>query len=115
MTRATQLLHRIGVRWIIWIALAYWLLASAYMLLAHVNVEFDLAFMDELIAEPDAGCLRPHTTYIREAGSEGIELVMWFVMRGVLDDEINEVFRMHHVPTSNTSNGLLILQNAQER
>jgi len=78
-----------------------------------VNAEFDLAFMDELVAEPDVGCLRPHTTYIREAGSEGIELVMWFVMRGVLDDQVDEVFRMHHVPTSNTGNGLLILQNAR--
>lgn len=78
-----------------------------------VNSAFDTAFMDELIAEPDAGCLRPHTEYIREAGSEGIELVMWFVMRGVLDDRVDEVFRMNHVPTSNTSNGLLILQNAR--
>ncbi|MDE0319024.1 MAG: protocatechuate 3,4-dioxygenase [Acidimicrobiales bacterium] len=80
-----------------------------------VNTAFDTAFMDELIADPDAGCLRPHTEYVREAGSEGIELVMWFVMRGVLDNRVDEVFRMSHVPTSNTSNGLLILQNAQER
>lgn len=45
MTWATQLLHRIGVRWIIWIAPAYWLLASAYMLLAHgEELDFDSVF-----------------------------------------------------------------------
>ena len=53
-----------------------------------------------------------HSVYIREAGSEGVELVMWLVMRGALDDEVREVYRMNHVPTSNASNGLLILENA---
>ena len=53
-----------------------------------------------------------HTTYIREAGAEGVELVMWLVTRGALDNEVREAYRMHHVPTSNTSNGLLILENA---
>ena len=28
----------------------------------------------------------PHVDYVREAGSEGIELVMWLIMRGALDD-----------------------------
>ena len=52
-----------------------------------------------------------HIEYLREAGSEGIELIMWLVMRGALDPKVHEVHRAHHVPTSNTSNGLIVLEN----
>jgi protocatechuate 4,5-dioxygenase, beta chain len=76
-----------------------------------INVDFDLEFLDQLVHDPETSRLRSHTEYLREAGSEGIELVMWFVMRGALDDEVHEAFRMTHVPTSNTHNGLLILEN----
>jgi len=77
-----------------------------------VNPEFDAAFLDQLVAEPEQGRLRPHVEYLREAGSEGIELVMWYVMRGALDDDVREVYRQYHVPTSNTGNGLIVLENA---
>jgi protocatechuate 4,5-dioxygenase beta chain len=75
------------------------------------NPAFDLAFMDALVANPDRQARVGHTEYLREAGTEGIELVMWLVMRGALDPKVREVYRAHHVPTSNTSNGLLILEN----
>ena len=77
-----------------------------------LNPEFDDAFMDCLVDDPARQAQVDHTTYIREAGAEGVELVMWLVMRGALDEEVREVYRMHHVPTSNTSNGLIILENA---
>ena len=77
-----------------------------------LNLEFDKAFIDCLIDDPARQAAVDHTTYIREAGAAGVELVMWLVMRGALSDEVSEVYRMHHVPTSNTSNGLLILENA---
>ena len=77
-----------------------------------INCDFDRAFIDCLINDPARQAQVDHTTYIREAGAEGVELVMWLVMRGALDEEVREVYRMHHVPTSNTSNGLIILENA---
>ena len=55
----------------------------------------------------------PHLEYLREAGSEGIELVMWLIMRGALDDEVKEVYRFYHVPASNTALGHIILENTQ--
>ena len=63
------------------------------------------------MATPETARLRSHTEYIREAGSEGVELVMWFVMRGAMNNDVTEVMRAHHIPTSNTSNGLIILEN----
>ncbi len=77
-----------------------------------VNTEFDLAFLDRLVTDPETQARVGHTEYLREAGSEGIELVMWLVMRGALSPRVAEVYRSHHVPTSNTSNGLIILENA---
>lgn len=76
-----------------------------------VNLDFDTAFVDRLVHDPEAQAMVEHVEYLREAGSEGIELIMWLVMRGALDAEVDEVYRAHHVPTSNTSNGLLVLEN----
>ena len=54
----------------------------------------------------------PHTEYLREAGSEGIELVMWLVMRGAMNEQVRQIYRTSHVPTSNSHNGLIILEDA---
>jgi hypothetical protein len=77
-----------------------------------INQAFDHEFLDQLVADPRAVADIPHVEYLREAGSEGIELVMWLVMRGALDARVREVHRATHVPTSNTHNGLLVLENA---
>lgn len=75
-----------------------------------INVEWDTAFLDGLVHDPERIAAIPHLEYLREAGSEGIELVMWLVMRGALTPQVREVYRATHVPTSNTHNGLLVLE-----
>jgi protocatechuate 4,5-dioxygenase beta chain len=77
-----------------------------------INTAFDQAFLDTLISDPVAQSKVPHLDYVREAGSEGIELVMWLIMRGALDDQVKQVHRFYHVPASNTAVGHLILENA---
>ncbi len=32
---------------------------------------------------------------------------MWLVMRGALTEQVDEVYRATHLPTSNTHNGVL--------
>ena len=76
-----------------------------------INKEFDQRFMDRLIAEPEQLAKMPHIDYVREAGSEGIELVMWLIMRGALDARVRVLHRFYHVPVSNTALGHLILEN----
>lgn len=76
-----------------------------------INAEFDAAFLDDLTGDVDRLVRLPHTTYLREAGSEGIELVMWLVMRGALGASAREVYRHYHVPASNTGAGLIILES----
>ena len=76
-----------------------------------INREFDMMFLDRLINDADALSMMPHINYVREAGSEGVELVMWLIMRGALDTEVEEVYRFYHVPASNTAVGHIILKN----
>ena len=76
------------------------------------NREFDNAFLDRLIADPEGLAQMPHIDYVREAGSEGIELVMWLIARGAMSDAPPKVLhRFYHVPASNTAVGHLILEN----
>jgi len=77
-----------------------------------INRDWDNRFLDRLIAEPAELAQMPHIEYVREAGSEGIELVMWFIARGAMDDAPPKVVhRFYHVPASNTAVGHLILEN----
>jgi len=81
-----------------------------------INREFDNAFLDRLIADPAGLAQMPHIDYVREAGSEGIELVMWLIARGAMGDENGPgkprvAHRFYHVPASNTAVGHLILEN----
>jgi protocatechuate 4,5-dioxygenase, beta chain len=79
-----------------------------------INREWDNAFLDRLIAEPEGLADMPHIDYVREAGSEGIELVMWLIARGAMSDKPPRVVhRFYHVPASNTAVGHLILENSQ--
>jgi protocatechuate 4,5-dioxygenase, beta chain len=76
-----------------------------------INSVWDNRFLDRLIAEPESLASVPHIEYIREAGSEGIELVMWLIMRGALNAQVRTVHRFYHVPASNTAVGHLVLEN----
>jgi protocatechuate 4,5-dioxygenase beta chain len=76
-----------------------------------INKEFDKRFLDNLTRDPAALVRIPHLEYLRDTGSEGIEMVMWLIMRGALDDEVKEVYRFYHVPASNTALGHIILEN----
>lgn len=81
-----------------------------------INKAFDNAFLDRLIADPAGLAQMPHIDYVREAGSEGIELVMWLIARGAMADvqggpSPTVAHRFYHVPASNTAVGHLILEN----
>jgi protocatechuate 4,5-dioxygenase beta chain len=80
-----------------------------------INAEFDHAFLDRLVDDPVGLSTVPHVEYVREAGSEGIELVMWLIARGAMADLAGgpapvERHRFYHVPASNTAVGHLVLE-----
>jgi protocatechuate 4,5-dioxygenase beta chain len=79
-----------------------------------INKKFDTAFLDNLTKDPKKLTRIPHLEYMRDAGAEGIEMVMWLIMRGALDDKIDEVYRFYTVPASNTAVGHIILENRKK-
>jgi protocatechuate 4,5-dioxygenase beta chain len=75
-----------------------------------INQDFDRRFLDNMSEDVDALRAITHLEYLRESGSEGIEMVMWLVMRGALGDAVEELHRHYHVPASNTAVGHLVLR-----
>ncbi len=79
-----------------------------------INREFDQAFLDRITVDPAAAAAIDHVEYVREAGSEAIELIMWLIARGAMPARPSGqsprcVHRFYHVPASNTAVGHLIL------
>ncbi len=75
-----------------------------------INQEWDNRFLDLVVDDPEAAASIQHIEYLRETGSEGIEMVMWLIMRGALGDRVQELHRFYHVPASNTAVGHLVLE-----
>ena len=78
-----------------------------------VNTPFDTSYLDRLGEDPEGLTGISHTELLRDAGSEGIELVMWLIMRGALGRNVREVHRHYHVPASNTAAGLIIFEGGE--
>lgn len=75
-----------------------------------INPEFDNAFLDKLSDRPDELRKITRLEFLRESGSEGIELIMWLIMRGALGAKVEELHRFYHVPASNTAVGHIVLR-----
>ena len=80
-----------------------------------INKEWDQRFLNALTADPESLRTMPHIEYLREAGSEGIELVMWLIMRGAMGPNAKELHRFYHVPASNTAVGHIVLRPASDQ
>jgi protocatechuate 4,5-dioxygenase beta chain len=75
--------------------------------------KFDRMFLAAIETDPQALAKISREEYVREAGSEGIELIMWLVMRGAMNDEITRIAETYHVPASNTAAALALFENVR--
>ena len=76
-----------------------------------INTAFDRGFLDAIESDPLLLAAMSREHYIREAGSEGIELIMWLIMRGAMQHRVRRVHRTYHVPASSTAAGLALFDN----
>src|SRR4029078_8982403 len=74
-----------------------------------INADFDKAFLDKLAKDPESLTNIQHLEYLQQAGSEGIELVIWLIMRGALSEGAREIYRYYHGPVSNTALGHMVI------
>ncbi len=75
-----------------------------------INPDFDNAFLGRLSDRPDELRKITRLEFLRESGSEGIELIMWLIMRAALGAKVEELHRFYHVPASNTAVGHIVLR-----
>ena len=75
-----------------------------------INKEWDAMFLEGMVGDSQHLRHIPHIEYLRETGSEGIEMVMWLIMRGSLGASTRELHRHYHVPASNTAVGHIVLE-----
>ena len=66
----------------------------------------DLAFLDLLESDPEALTRLTHEDLMRRYGVEGIELIMWLVMRGALTPGVKRIHRNYYAPMT-TGMGLV--------
>jgi protocatechuate 4,5-dioxygenase, beta chain len=78
----------------------------------HINKEFDLQFMASLVSDDPQWATRfSINELVRQAGTQGIELLMWLAARATLTGKVSELHRNYHIPISNTAAGLMLLEN----
>ncbi len=76
-----------------------------------IDVDFDLECMERIASDPEWMTQFTNGELIARAGSEGIETIMWLVMRGALQDNVKIIHKHYHAPISNTGAGVMVLEN----
>ena len=72
----------------------------------------DRDFLKNMVDDPIALTKIPLGEYMKQAGHEGAELIMWLVARGALNPKVREVYQHYHVSASLTAAGLGCYVNA---
>jgi protocatechuate 4,5-dioxygenase beta chain len=81
----------------------------------YINPTFDKMFLEAIQTDPESLAALTREDLIRQAGSEGIELIMWLIMRGALNPTIERIHETYHVPASNTAAALALFDNRVSR
>lgn len=76
-----------------------------------MNKPFDLMCLEKLVSDPETLTRYTIPELVELAGSQGVELLNWLVMRGALLGHVTQIHRNYHIPISNTATGLLVLEN----
>jgi len=79
-----------------------------------INSKFDRRFLDRMNEGSESRSRASHISSCCARRVGGIELVMWLIMRGALDEKVREVHRFYHVPASNTAVGHLSWRTLNE-
>lgn len=78
----------------------------------HTNREFDTEFLEKLSEEPEWLLQYSNLELAEIVGPQGVEMIMWLIMRGALNKQVTELSRNYHIPISNTAAGVILLENS---
>jgi protocatechuate 4,5-dioxygenase beta chain len=77
-----------------------------------INKNFDQMCLDVLVNRPEALSVYSNRQLVEEAGTQGVELLMWIAARGALGGVASRVHVNYHIPISNTAAATLLLAPA---
>jgi protocatechuate 4,5-dioxygenase, beta chain len=78
-----------------------------------INKQFDLQFLSSMETNPEWATQFSDLELVENAGTQGVELLMWLAMRAALTTAGSVVRKVHsnyHIPISNTATGVLALE-----
>ncbi len=76
-----------------------------------INTAFDQEFMASLTRDPTWATKFSTVELVEQAGTQGVELLMWLAARATLSG-VREIAACYHVPISNTAAGMMLLEAA---
>lgn len=76
-----------------------------------MNPTWDHDFLERIEHDPESLTRLTHQELMERFGAEGIELIMWLVMRGALSSQAKRVHRHYYAPMT-TGMGLITLEEA---
>jgi len=76
-----------------------------------INKAFDQRFMDSLVDDPKWATQYSTLDLVEQAGTQGVELLMWLVARGALTGKVSKLHSNYHIPISNTASAVVLLEN----
>ena len=77
-----------------------------------INADYDAFCLDNLAGDPDALTLDSVHEIVRQAGTQGVEVLNWIAARGALGAGAKEVHRNYHIPISNTAAATVLMEPA---
>lgn len=77
-----------------------------------INRAFDEFCLEKLVDEPEALARMSIHDIVREAGSQGAEIILWLIARAALGEQVHKLHASYHVPISNTAAGVMALAPA---
>lgn len=78
-----------------------------------INQVADRAWIEEIGSNPDKYRAMSREDFVETFGSEGAELIMWLVMRGAMDADVETVHKHYYAPASLTGAGMVVLENRE--
>lgn len=76
-----------------------------------LNPEADQEWIETFASDPEKWRNLTREDYVEKFGSEGAELIMWLVMRGCMDTEVDQKHSHYFSPASMTGAGCVVLEN----
>jgi protocatechuate 4,5-dioxygenase beta chain len=77
----------------------------------QMNESWDQDFLDRIEKDPESLANLTHQEFMERFGAEGIELIMWLVMRGALSDNAKRIHRNYYAPMT-TGMGLVTFEES---